>query len=133
MFKYLKIILFLSSFGISDIKIYIKNYYTNKNIKEEGWIINDKKTDYWFYYFENGLKKEEGHYKNNQKVNWWIFYDEKQTITKKCEFKSNKMNGLSILYSKGEIIKTEKYSNGKKVKTWTDLEEFKKDNSYLLK
>ena len=113
-------------------KEYIKNYHPNGKLKEEGWVINDKKTDYWFYYFENGLKKEEGHYKNNQKVNWWIFYDEKQTITKKCEFKSNKMNGLSILYSKGEITKAEKYSNGKKVKTWTDLEEFKKDNSYLL-
>ena len=132
MFKYLAIILFLTSFGNSDSKTYIKNYYPNKNLKEEGWIVNSKKTDYWFYYYENGLKKEEGHYKNNQKVNWWIFYDEKQIIIKKCEFRNDKMNGLSIIYSKGEIIKAEKYSNGKKVKTWTDLEEFKKDNSYLL-
>ncbi len=42
------------------------------------------------------------------------------------------MNGLAIVYSKGEIIKAEKYNNGKKVKTWTNLSEFKKDNSYLL-
>lgn len=111
-------------------KEYIKNYHPNKNVKEEGWIINYKKTDYWFYYYENGLKKEEGHYKNNQKTNWWIFYDEKQIITKKCEYKSNKLNGLTIIYHNGEIAKAEKYSNGKKIKTWTNLSEFKKDNNF---
>ena len=117
------------NFSFSE-KEYIKNYFPNKKLKEEGWVFNNKKTDYWFYYYENGFKKEEGHYKNDQKTNWWIFYDEKQTIIKKCEFKCNKMNGLSILYFKGAIIKAEKYSNGKKVKTWTDLNEFKKDNNF---
>lgn len=112
-------------------KEYLKNYHPNGKLKEEGWIIDDKKTDYWFYYYENGFKKEEGHYKNNQKVNWWIYYDEKQVVTKKCEFKSDKLNGLSIIYSKGEITKAEKYVNNIKVKTWTDLAKFKKDNNYL--
>lgn len=129
MLKCLTLLLFLKSFGISDTKIYVKNYYSNKNLKEEGWLLNDKKTDYWFYYYENGLKKEEGHYNNNQKTNWWVFYDEKQIVTKKCEFKNNKLNGLTIVYSQGEIAKGEKYSNGKKVKTWTNLVEFKIDNS----
>ena len=131
MLKCLTLLFFLTSFGISDNKIYIKNYHPNKNIKEEGWVFNDKKTDYWFYYYENGLKKEEGHYKNNQKVNWWIYYDEKQLITRKCEYKSNKLNGITIVYAKGEISKAEKYNNGKKIKTWTNLDEFKKDNNYL--
>lgn len=125
------LIMIFINFSFSE-KEYVKNYHSNGKLKEEGWILNDQKTDYWFYYYENGLKKEEGHYKNNQKVNWWISYDEKQTIIKKCEFKSNKMNGLAIVYFKGEIIKAEKYNNGKKVKTWTNLSEFKKDNSYLL-
>lgn len=128
MLKIVSLFFVLTFFGTTESKTYVKYYHPNGKLKEEGWVINDKKTDYWFYYHENGLKKEEGHYKNNQKVNWWIFYDEKQTITRKCEFKSNKINGLSIVYSKGAIIKAEKYSNGKKVKTWTDLEEFKKDN-----
>ena len=132
MLKCLTILFFLTSLGISNDKTYVKNYYPNKNLKEEGWILNDKKNDYWFYYFENGLKKEEGHYKSNHKVNWWIFYDEKQTIIKKCEFKNDKLNGISIIYSKGEIIKAEKYNNGKKIKTWNSLSEFKKDNKYLF-
>ncbi len=132
MFKYFTILFFLTSFGISDDKIYIKNYYPNKKIKEEGWTFNDKKTDYWLFYYENGFKKEEGHYKNNQKINWWIYYDEKQIITRKCEYKSNKLNGITIVYAKGEITKAEKYNNGKKIKTWTNLDEFKKDNNYLI-
>lgn len=111
-------------------KVYVKNHHPNGKLKEEGWIDNYKKIDYWFYYYENGLKKEEGHYKNNQKVNWWIFYDEKQTIIKKCEFNRNKLDGISIIYLNGEITKAEKYSNGKKVKTWTDLSNFRKDNFF---
>ena len=132
MLKYITILFFLTSFGISDNKTYTKTYHPNGKLKEEGWILNDKKTDYWFYYYENGLKKEEGHYKDNQKTNWWIYYNEKQNITKKCEYKSNKLNGITIVYNKGEIIKAEKYTNGKKIKTWTDLDAFKKDNNYLL-
>lgn len=123
-------ILFFICFQSFAQKTYIKNYYPNKNLKEEGWILNDKKTDYWFYYYENGNKKEEGHYQNNQKTNWWIYYDEKQVITKKCEYKNNKLNGITIVYTKGEITKAEKYANGKKVKTWTSLDEFKKDNNF---
>lgn len=129
MLKFFTIVLFLTAFGISDTKTYIKNYHSNGNLKEEGWLINDKKVDYWFYYYENGFKKEEGHYKNNQKTNWWIFYNEKQIVTKKCEFKKDKLNGLTIVYSNGEIAKAEKYSNGKKIKTWTDLAAFRKDNT----
>lgn len=132
MLKSVILFIVLNFIGNSDVKTYIKHYYPNGKLKEEGWILNDKKTDYWFYYYENGLKKQEGHYKNNQKINWWIFYDEKQTIIKKCEFRNDKMNGLSIIYAKGEIIKAEKYNNGKKVKTWSSLSEFKKDNKYLL-
>lgn len=110
-------------------KEYYKSYYSNGKLKEEGWIANDKKTDYWFFYYENGNKKEEGHYQNNQKTNWWIYYDDKQSVTKKCEYKDNKLNGITIVYTKGVIAKAEKYTNGKKVKTWTDLDEFKKDNN----
>jgi antitoxin component YwqK of YwqJK toxin-antitoxin module len=128
MFKYLTIILFFTSFGITDSKTYIKTYHPNGKLKEEGWILNDKKTDYWFYYYENGNKKEEGHYVNNQKTKWWIYYDDKETILKKCEHKNNELNGLTIIYSKGKISKAEKYANGKKVKTWTDLNKFKRDN-----
>ncbi len=125
-------ILLVTSFGVSDTKSYIKNYHPNGKLKEEGWLLNNQKQEYWFFYYENGLKKEEGHYQNNQKVNWWIFYDEKQKITRKCEYKANKLNGITIVYNKGEITKAEKYSNGKKIKTWTDIDEFKKDNNYLL-
>jgi antitoxin component YwqK of YwqJK toxin-antitoxin module len=109
-------------------KEYVKLYFENGKMKAEGWILNGEKTEYWFYYYENGNKKEEGHYINNQKTKWWIYYDKKGTIVKKCEHKNNELNGLTIVYSKGKISKAEKYANGKKVKTWTDLNEFKKDN-----
>lgn len=109
-------------------KVYVKPCFENGKIKEEGWILNGKKTDYWFYYYENGNKKEEGHYQNNKKTKWWIFYDEKEKILKKCEYKNDELNGLTIVYNKNKILKAEKYVNGEKIKTWSNLEEFKRDN-----
>ena len=132
MLKLIYIVFLFSFLQVLGQKTYFKNYYPNGKLKSEGWLNQNQKEEYWFFYNENGSKKEEGHYKNNQKVNWWVYYDEKQTITKKCEYKSNKLNGISIVYVKGEITKAEKYNNGEKIKTWTDLDEFKKDNNYLL-
>lgn len=127
--KSISLLLIFTALFLSQ-KEYVKNYYPNKKLKEEGWIENGTKTDYWFYYYENGNKKEEGHYKNNLKTYWWIYYDEKQRILKKCEYKKNKLNGLTIVYNKEKIVKAEKYSDGKKIKTWTDFNEFKRDNDY---
>lgn len=123
----LLLFILLSSFAQKE---YVKSYFQNGKLKEEGWMSNGKKVNYWFFYYENGNKKQEGHYKNDQKVSWWIFYDEKQIVTKKCEYKKDKLNGISILYDQGQIIKAEKYIDGKKIKTWTSIEEYKKDNFF---
>lgn len=111
-------------------KEYVKNYYPNGKLKEEGWIKEGKKNDYWFFYYETGLKKQEGHYANNLKTNWWIFYDVNEIVEKKCEYKNNILNGLMINYKNGKIINAEKYNKGKRIKQWTSFSEFKKDNPY---
>ena len=116
----------------SGTKEYVKEYYPNKKIKAEGWILNNKKQDYWFFYNENGFKKEEGHFENGKKTSWWIFYNSKNKISKKCEYKNDKLNGFSVIYEDGEIVKAEKYTFGKKLKEWESIAEFKKDNSDLF-
>lgn len=113
-------------------KIYIKKYYSNGNLKEQGWFEDNQKTDYWFFYNENGTKKEEGHYDDNQKVKWWIFYNSKGKIIKKSEFKDNKLNGFTIIYEKSKIIRAEEYSNNKKINEWESVEAFKKDNPFIF-
>jgi antitoxin component YwqK of YwqJK toxin-antitoxin module len=109
-------------------KKYARIYYENKILKEEGWLLNNQKTDYWFFYYANGNKKQEGHYQWNKKTNWWIFYNEKGNIEKKSEYKNNILHGLTIIYKNNDIILAEKYVQGKKVKTYNSLESFKKDN-----
>ena len=113
-------------------KAYVREFYSNKKIKSEGWMQSNKKQDYWYFYNENGSKKEEGHYENNKKIKWWIFYNTKNNITKKCEYNNDKLNGFSIIYENGEIVKAEKYNAGKKIKEWESIAEFKKDNTDLL-
>ena len=111
---------------------YLKNYYPNGKIMEEGWLENGKKNRYWLFYFDSGLKREEGHYQDDKKTKWWIYYDNNQNILKKCEYKNNVLNGLTIIYHKGRIVAAEKYSMGGKIKTWNTLTEFKKDNVNLF-
>lgn len=113
-------------------KEYVREYYVNKKLKAEGWIENNKKVDYWFFYNENGSKKEEGHFENGKKTSWWIIYNSKNKIVKKCEYKNDKLNGFSVIYEDGTIVKAEKYTFGKKLKEWESIAEFKKDNSDLF-
>jgi antitoxin component YwqK of YwqJK toxin-antitoxin module len=127
----MKSLLFIALFLLNSLSIekeYIKKHHVNGQLIEEGWIINDKKSGYWFYYFENGIKKEEGHFSNNQKTNWWIYYDNQQKITRKCEYKNGLLNGLTLIYKQSKIVLVEKYLMGKKIKSWNQLSSFKKDN-----
>ena len=129
------LLLFLNVFFIGinlGEKEYIREFYTNKKLKSEGWMQDNKKQDYWFFYSENGSKKEEGHFENDKKTNWWIYYNAKNKIVKKCEYKNDKLNGFTIIYKDNEIVKAEKYSSGKKMKEWESIAEFKKDNTDLF-
>jgi antitoxin component YwqK of YwqJK toxin-antitoxin module len=109
-------------------KTYIKNYYDNGKLSSEGWVNQNKKTDYWFFYHKNGNKKEEGHYFNDKKTKWWIVYDVNGKIQRKIEFNNNLENGLSIFYHEGKIYKAARYNAGSKIKEWTSIASYKKDN-----
>uniref|UniRef100_UPI00404B81D8 toxin-antitoxin system YwqK family antitoxin n=1 Tax=Flavobacterium sp. TaxID=239 RepID=UPI00404B81D8 len=120
------------SFLTSD-SYYVKHYYANGNKKEEGWMAQNKKIKYWFYYYENGNKREEGHYSNDKKVDWWILYDKKGLVIKKMEYKNNQPNGFAFVYESDEVVKAEKFLNGKMMQEWTSMESFKKDNPDFFK
>ena len=134
-------------------KTYSKKYYTNGNIKAEGWIIDSKKdgywkfyyrngelqkkghlskdkpTNYWYFYRNNGMLESEGHYNKGAKTKWWLFYDTMEKINHKCQLKNNKKNGYCLIYSNDILVKASKFKDGKKIKEWTDLKSFKKENN----
>lgn len=60
---HLYLFIFLSFFTNIDSpnsKQYIKNYYENGTLKSEGWITNNYKTDYWYFYDKNAnIKKKD--------------------------------------------------------------------------
>jgi len=149
----LLIIISLFSISISAQKSYKKTYFENNVLKAEGWIKNNQKTDYWKFYHQNGKLKQEGHFSSNKETEywcfyrengtkereghyinglenkWWIFYDEKGYIYYKCQLINNKKSGYCFKYKNEEIIKAEKYNTGKKIKEWTDLKSFRKENN----
>ena len=134
-------------------KIYQKEYYDSGQIKEEGWVLDNKKVDYWKFYFENGNLKQEGSYKKGQKVkywyfytknavitkeghfnkgikeDWWLFYDKNGIVNNKCQLKNNQKNGYCLIYKEEKIVKASKFIEGKKIKEWTSLSSFKKENN----
>ncbi|MDG2431139.1 hypothetical protein [Flavobacterium sp.] len=128
MIKSIFILILLSVCIHTAEKTYYKDYYENGKIKSEGWILDNQKVDYWFYYYENGKKKEEGHYNKNKKVQWWLYYDANEIILKKAEFKNNIQEGLTLVYKNGSLVKAEKYLKGVKIKEWTSLSKYKRDN-----
>ena len=152
--KLLLFLLYSGFFGsLLAQKVYHKAYYSNGILKEEGWKDENGKVDFWKYYFSNGNIKKEGHYKNDLPSNywyfysknaileregdfvngiqqkWWCFYDNKGQIRRKCQMKNNKQNGYCLQYKQNKIIKAMKFKNGEKVKEWTSISSFKKDNN----
>lgn len=152
----LKTIIFFLFFGIafqvSAEKLYQKEFYPNGQIKSEGWMKMDSKTDYWYFYHPNGKVASKGTFRNNKKhgywyfysenglpvkeghfilgsaENWWIFYDSQTEFSSKFQFKNNKKNGFALRYKKKRLIKAEKYINNKKEGEWTSVLAFKRDN-----
>lgn len=141
-----------SSETLTAEKIYTKEYFSNGNIKAEGWSIMDAKTEYWTFYHENGNVSSKGHFVNNERngywhfyneseqllkeghfendsaENWWIFYDIVTQNKSKFQFKNNQKNGFALRYKKKKLVKAEEYKNGKKIDEWTSLIAFKLDN-----
>lgn len=147
------IILFLTSLHLPVTeKMYSKEYHDNGNLKAEGWIYNDTKTNFWRFYHPNGEVASEGHYKDNAKSgywhfyntqgkvikeghytngvaqNWWIFYDLATNSKHKIQYKNNQKNGFCLVYQGSKLQKVEKYVNDVHNGTWTDVRSFKRDN-----
>ncbi|MFY0629853.1 MAG: hypothetical protein JXR05_05690 [Flavobacteriaceae bacterium] len=108
---------------------YWKFYYRNGNLKSEGRFKNDLETKYWYFYNKDNSKKKEGHYLEGKQNKWWLFYDDMGYVNHKCQLKNNQKNGYCLIYKKEKLIKASKYQKGKKIKEWTDLKSFKKENS----
>ena len=120
--------------------VYHKEYYQTGNIKEEGWLINGEKTDFWKFYHNNGKLAEQGHYKNNQRTTYWHFYDSygkplqechysMGKVNHKCQLINGKKNGYCLKYIKEKLTSAEKYQNGKKIKEWFSFSSFRRENN----
>jgi antitoxin component YwqK of YwqJK toxin-antitoxin module len=144
-------LVYMATFLCTVEKTYTKLYYSNGQLKEEGWQKGNNRVDYWYFYFENGKVMEEGSYDNNIKTDywkiynidgtkksegrfknraakgWWIFYKNNEVI-QKTEYSEGQKNGYSLFYTKGTITKVEKYKANTKTGEWNDYESFKRDN-----
>jgi antitoxin component YwqK of YwqJK toxin-antitoxin module len=83
-------ILFLITSILFSQKTYQKTYFINGNLKQEGWVYNNKKNDYWKFYHKKGGIKKEGHFKNNLETKYWYFYGKNSTVEKEGHFTRGK-------------------------------------------
>ena len=144
----------LSPYG-ADYKSYVRDYYPDGQLKSEGWIKGDSKTNYWTFYHTNGniassghfyknmktgywhfyryngTLEREGHYSRNHREKWWIFYDLAGQDSEKTEFGDNKKNGYSLTYKDDRLVKVRKFKNDQIQGEWTDRAHFKRDNPHM--
>ena len=133
-------------------KAYTKDYYTNGQLKAEGWSVGNSKTKYWKFYHANGKLASSGHFSENKKdgywyfyredgslereghydkgiaQKWWIFYDLAGRNKEKVEFQNNQKNGYSLIYKGSKLVKVRKFKHDTIVGEWTDKKSFKRDN-----
>lgn len=133
-------------------QMYSKEYYSNGQIKAEGWLSGTQKTKYWIFYHENGATASEGHFNNDHKTdywhyynkqgklikeghydkgiaqNWWIFYDIARLETRKIQYKDNQKNGFCLVYENKKLTKVEKYVEDQYKGEWDSVRTFRRDN-----
>lgn len=86
---------------------YLQTYDKNDILLYEGLEYNECRVGIWKEFYPSGKIKILGHYKENPKTSWTNIYP---------EFCGSK-HGLWVYYNeKGEIIKSEKYENNKRIK-----------------
>ncbi|TVZ51988.1 toxin-antitoxin system YwqK family antitoxin [Dokdonia sp. Hel_I_53] len=110
-------------------KIYSKIYYDGEILKSEGWLQNDKRDGYWFFYNKEGELLKEGHYSQGKRTDWWILYGKDNTITK-VQYNDDVKDGYALLYKNDKLYKAKKYSGDQLTGTWTSLKKFKRDNYF---
>ncbi len=150
---FLMITLFFFGQQPEENMVYHKAYYQTGNIKEEGWLKNGVKDEFWKFYHTNGKISEQGHYQNNQRVsywyfydsygkplqeghykdgkksNWWLFYDSMGKVNHKCQLSNGEKNGYCLQYINEKLTSAEKYQNGKKIKEWFSFSSFRRENN----
>ena len=73
--------------------IYTKNYFDNGAIKEEGRLLNAKKTGWWKTYSDTKSVLSIGEYKEDLKQGYWKYYHENGEISKTGNFDAGKKVG----------------------------------------
>ncbi len=110
-------------------KIYSKVYYDGNILKSEGWLQDDQRIGYWYFYNVDGKLLREGHYKQGERTKWWILHGKNNT-TIKVQYEDDMKDGYSLLYKNDKLYKAEKYSRDQLTGTWTSLKKFKRDNHF---
>lgn len=128
---------------------YSKSYYSNKVLKSEGWMLNNKKVKYWYFYYSNGSLKSQGHFEDNKMTGYWHFYNESQKLSSEGHFENDEKigwwkifksdtieevkyenslkEGLSVHKINDKPVKAEYYVAGIRTHEWFSLKQFRKE------
>lgn len=137
-------------------KYYVKEYFDNGTLKNEGWMKGDSRIKYWYTYYDDGNVKSQGKYENNIKNDYWYYYNaqnyklvegyykigmkngwwtfiNKDGSYEKIQFLNNEKEGLVLYYKKNKKtpFKADRYKRDKFLGSWTSLWQFKRDNPDL--
>ena len=82
--SFILILSFIVSTTLFSQKKYLKEYYADGILKEEGWIKDGIKVGFWVSYYQNKNIKKKGHFKNDQPIKYWYFYHKNGLLENCC-------------------------------------------------
>lgn len=84
-----------------------KQYYLNKQIKEQGFVDKKGKQGKWYFYKENGKLFKEVEYENNEEHGLFIRYHDSGVIAYTTHFNHGLQDGMGVEYYENEKKKEE--------------------------
>ncbi len=95
-----------------------KEFYPNKEIKSEGYYIDDQRNAQWSFYYLNGKLEQKGAFNKGRPEGKWLWYYESGSVLKEEYYRNGAEDGFSLELSEsadtlafGEFIEGEREGN----------------------
>lgn len=94
-----------------------KNYFSNGQLKEEGFFKENKQEGLWKHWNENGWMNAEINFENGKKEKIFrTWYRNFPQLSSESEYKNNKKHGYTKTWSiRGQLTSLVQYENGKRI------------------
>ncbi len=96
-----------------------KEFYPNKELKSEGYYIDDQRNDQWSFYYPNGKPEQKGAFNKGRPEGKWNWYYESGKILREENYRRGKEDGFSLELSEtSDTLAYGEFTEGEREGIW---------------